>query len=114
VTPLRKRFIEDLKLRNYAPGTIQNYVYHVARWTRYHGRSPEQLGQEAVRRYFLHLIEKGEISWSHYNVAVCALRFFYRTTLGEKWPIQHTLRQAAQKAPRRPKSPVCHRASRVA
>lgn len=89
MTPLRKRFIEDLKLRNYAPGTIQNYVYHVARFARYHGRSPEQLGQEAVRRYFLHLIEKGEISWSHYNVAVCALRFFYRTTLGEKWPVQH-------------------------
>jgi len=89
MTRLRQRFIEDLKLRNYAAGTIENYVYHVARFASWHGRSPEQLDQEAVRRYLLHLIEAGEISWSHYNVTVCALRFLYRITLGKNWPIQH-------------------------
>lgn len=88
MTPLRQRFIEDLKLRNYARGTIDSYVCHVARFARWHGRGPEQLDQEAVRRYLLHLIAR-RISWSHYNVTVCALRFLYGITLGKDWTVTH-------------------------
>jgi site-specific recombinase XerD len=89
MTPLRKRLIEDLRLRNYSSGTIRAYVSHVVWLSRFYGRSPDELTEEQVRTYLVHLVQEAQISWSHYNVTVCALRFLYRTTLGRPWPIRH-------------------------
>ncbi len=38
MTPLRQRFIDDLRLRNLAPRTIDTYVRCVARFAQHHGR----------------------------------------------------------------------------
>ena len=81
MTPLRQRFIDDLRLRNYAKRTIDTYVSQVAAFARHFGRSPEQLGADDVRAYQLHLLQR-RVSWSTFNQAVCALRFLYGTTLG--------------------------------
>jgi len=80
MTPLRQRFIDDLRLRNYAPRTIQTYVRHVIVFAQHFGRSPEVLGSEEVRAFQLHLLAR-RVSWSSFNQAVCALRFLYRATL---------------------------------
>jgi integrase/recombinase XerD len=81
MTPLRQRYIDDLRLRNYAPRTIQSYVAGVARFAKYFGRSPDQLGPDDVRAFQLELLRR-RVSWSLFNQTVCALRFFYRVTLG--------------------------------
>ncbi len=81
MTPLRQRFIDDLRLRNYAPRTIETYVGSVLRFARHFGRSPELLGAEEVRAFQLHLLER-RVSWSCFNQTACALRFLYGTTLG--------------------------------
>ncbi len=81
MTPLRQRFLEDLKRRNYSPRTLECYVAAVAAFARHFGRSPERLDAEHVRQYQLHLIAQGA-SWSRFNQTVCALRFLYRFTLG--------------------------------
>ena len=81
MTPLRQRFVEDLRLLNRSPRTIERYVGHVAKFAKHFGRSPETLGVEEVRAFQLHLIERG-VSWSTFNQAVCALRFLYGKTLG--------------------------------
>lgn len=81
MTPLRQRFIDDLRLRNYAQRTIDTYVSRVACFAKHFGRSPELLGPEEVRTFQLHLLER-RVSWSSFNQAVCALRFLYGTTLG--------------------------------
>jgi len=73
--------IEDLKIRNRSPRTIEAYVQQVARFARHFGRSPELLGPEEVRQYQLHLLEK-KISFSTFNQCICSLRFLYGTTLG--------------------------------
>ena len=44
MTPLRQRMIEDMKLRNSRPGTIQVYVERVAAFAKHFGKSPERLG----------------------------------------------------------------------
>ena len=85
MTPLRQRFIDDLRLRNYARRTIDTYVSRVACFAKHFGRSPELLGPDEVRDFQLHLLRR-RVSWSSFNQAVCALRFLYGTTLG--WPDQ--------------------------
>jgi integrase/recombinase XerD len=81
MTPLRQRFIDDLRLRNYARRTIDTYVSRVACFAKHFGRSPELLGPDEVRNFQLHLLQQ-HVSWSSFNQAVCALRFLYGTTLG--------------------------------
>ena len=67
MTPLRRRMIEDMRLRNFAPGTVSVYVNCVARFARHFGKSPELLGPDDVRAYLLHLIGRRRSSWSYYN-----------------------------------------------
>jgi integrase/recombinase XerD len=80
MTPLRQRFIEDLQLRNRSPKTIEAYVYHVRELACHFKRSPERLSDDQIHRYLLHLLHHKRVSWSSYNQAVAALRFFYRVT----------------------------------
>src|SRR3954464_9971776 len=88
MTPLRQRMIEDMKLRNLAPRTIQVYVERVATFAKHFGKSPEHLGPDDVRTYLLHLVKKKKASWSYYNQTLCALRFLYRVTLGKEWVVE--------------------------
>lgn len=81
MTPLRQRLVDDLRLRNYSPRTIECYVAHVARFAKHFGKSPEVLGPEEIRAFQLHLLAK-KSSWSQFNQAVSALRFLYGKTLG--------------------------------
>jgi site-specific recombinase XerD len=88
MTPLRQRFLDDLRLRNYSPRTLQTYLQHVIRFARYCGRSPDQLGPEEIRAYQLHLLQEKHASWSVFNQAVCALRFLYRVTLRASFAVE--------------------------
>jgi site-specific recombinase XerD len=74
--------IEDLRLRNRSPHTVEAYVRAVAQFARHFGRSPEHLDGEQARAYLLHLVQDRRASWSRYNQARCALQFLYRVTLG--------------------------------
>jgi integrase/recombinase XerD len=88
MTPLRQRFIDDLRLRNRSPQTIETYVLRVALFARHFGRSPEILGPEEIRAYQQELLAR-QVSWSQFNQAVCALRFLYNVTLGRPEVIRH-------------------------
>jgi integrase/recombinase XerD len=81
VSPLRRRMIEDMTIRNLSPATQQSYIYAVPKFSRHCGRSPDRLGLEDVRAYQSYLVAQ-QRSWSHINQVVCALRFFYGVTLG--------------------------------
>ena len=85
MTPLRRRMIEDMVLRNLSPLTIRIYVDCVAHFARHFGTSPERLGPEHIRTYLLHLAQERKASWSYFNQTRCALRFLYSTTLNRPW-----------------------------
>lgn len=86
MTPLRRRMTEDMTLRNLSPATQAAYLHQVDKFARYFGRSPDRLGSEEIRRYQLHLVERG-VSWSTFDQAVCALRFLYSKTLNGSVPV---------------------------
>ena len=80
MSPLRRRMIEDMTVRNLSPATQRSYVHAVARFSQYFDKSPDRLGLEDVRAYQVHLASKG-IAWASFNQTVCALRFLYGVTL---------------------------------
>ena len=80
-SPLRRRMIEDMTIRNLSPATQRSYIHAVAKFSRYFGHSPDRLGLEDVRAFQVQLVAQG-ISWPALNLAVCALRFFSGVTLG--------------------------------
>jgi site-specific recombinase XerD len=82
LSPLRRRMIDDMTIRNLSPATQRSYIHAVAKFSRYCGHSPDQLGLDEVRDFQVHLVAKG-VSWGALNQTVCALRFFYGVTLGE-------------------------------
>src|SRR5205823_6284198 len=53
LSPLRRRMIDDMMVRNLSPATQQSYIYAVAKFSRHFNRSPERLGLEDVRAYQL-------------------------------------------------------------
>src|SRR5215510_84956 len=86
MTPLRRRMLEDMQIRNYSPHTIDGYLRYVAQFAKYFGTSPDRLGAEHIRTYQLHLLRQ-QASKSIFIQTVCALRFFYETTLGRPWMV---------------------------
>jgi site-specific recombinase XerD len=81
--------IDDMRLRNFAPRTIDVYVGRVASFARHFGRSPEALGRDEVRAYLLHLVHDQHVCWSTFNQTVAGLRFLYEVTLGREEVLVH-------------------------
>jgi site-specific recombinase XerD len=80
ISPLRRRMIEDMTVRKFVEKTQKDYIRHVKGLTSFLGRSPDTATAEDLRRYQLHLTERG-IRPPSINGAVSALRFFFSTTL---------------------------------
>ena len=89
MTELRRMMLEDLRLRNYSPNTIEVYIRCVARFAQHFGAAPDRLGPKHIREYQLFLVEQKKVSWTVFNQTVCALRFFYHQTLHRNWMIEH-------------------------
>jgi len=97
MTPLRQRMMEDMEIRNFSPQTIEGYLFYVAQFAKHFKKSPDLLGAEEIRQYRVYLVRERKISVSTMNVALSALRFLYKVTLGREWALEHL------QCPRRPK-----------
>jgi len=85
MTPLRQRMLEDMQIRNLSSNTQRAYIENVARFARYFGRSPADLGPEEIRTYQVYLVRERKLAPSSVEIAVCALRFLYKVTLKKPW-----------------------------
>jgi integrase/recombinase XerD len=89
MSPLRRRMIEDMTIRKFAPKTQHDYVQRVKNFAAFVGRSPDTASFEDVRRYQLHLAESG-VGVPTLNQTVATLRFFFRVTLKRHDILEHT------------------------
>ena len=89
MSPLRRRMIEDMTIRNLSPKTQQGYIRTIKNFTAFLRRSPDTATFEDVRRFQLHLVRSG-VGVGALNSAVTALRFFFKVTLGRGDIEKHT------------------------
>jgi site-specific recombinase XerD len=80
ISPLRRRMIEDMSIRKFAPKTQHDYVQRVKDFAAFLGRSPDTAKSEDVRRFRLHLASSGAGA-PKINATVSALRFLFKVTL---------------------------------
>src|SRR6266566_5575857 len=89
MSPLRRRMIEDMTIRKFAPKTQHDYLQRVKNFAAYLGRSPDTASSEDVRHYQLHLTANG-VGVPTVNQTVSTLRFFFKVTLGRPDLVERT------------------------
>ncbi|MGZ3311685.1 MAG: tyrosine-type recombinase/integrase [Xanthobacteraceae bacterium] len=89
MSPLRRRMIEDMTIRKFAPKTQHDYLQRVKNFAAYLGRSPDTANFEDLRRYQLHLAASGA-GVPTLNQTISTLRFFFKVTLGRPDVVERT------------------------
>jgi site-specific recombinase XerD len=80
ISPLRRRMIDDMRMRKLSDQTQHHYLRAVRQFAGFLGRSPDTAGVEDLRRYQLHLVDQG-VSPISLNAAITGLKFFFEVTL---------------------------------
>ncbi len=81
VSPLRQRMLDDMRLRKLGPKTQSADIRAVRYLAAFLQRSPDTATAEDLRRFQLHMAERG-VSAITINATITALRFFFDVTLG--------------------------------
>jgi len=81
----------DLNIRGYSPKTREMYLRCVQELAKFYGRSPDGLSLDEINEYQRHLVEGRKLSWSYYNIIVCAIRFFCNVTLQRQWDVRRRI-----------------------
>ena len=87
LSPLRERMITDMQLHGFSQRTQQSYVRSVEGLVRYHMRAPDQLGEEDLRKYFVHLTCERKLARPTVTIALSGIKFFYEKTLKRDWSL---------------------------
>jgi integrase len=72
---------EDLLLKAYSPNTMRSYLRCARHFAKHYMRSPEEMGEQEVRDFLLHLVRDRQASPATLDMYVCALKFLYNITL---------------------------------
>ena len=59
ISPLRQRMLDDMTMRKLNPKTQAGYLRAVKNFSRFFDRSPDLAEPEDLRRFQLHMVEKG-------------------------------------------------------
>lgn len=97
MSPLRTRMLEDLQLHSFSHSTQQAYVRSIAKLATYYHKSPDLISEDELRQYFLDLTVKQKVSRSTATVDLCAMKFFFETTLQRPWPSLRFMRPPKHK-----------------
>lgn len=84
MSPLRAKFERELKIRGRSERTIHAYIASVKGLAEYYRESPDQIGDERIREWLLHLVTVRKLSGSSVNCAVQAVRAFQEFVLGRE------------------------------
>lgn len=72
----RKEMREVMEVRGYSLKTIECYIANVRNLAAYFNKPPHTLTPQHIHKYQVFLVHEKKYSWSSFNLAVCAIRFF--------------------------------------
>ena len=78
---LHDRMQEDLLLKAYSPHTQRAYLGCARHFARHYLRSPEEMGEQKIRDFLLHLARDRKASPATLSMYVNALKFLYNVNL---------------------------------
>ena len=100
MSPLRQKFIDEMKLRNFSVATVSSYTGAVAALAGHYHRSPDKISEHEIRQYLLFMTEERKLTYSTCNVAISALKLFYNDILGQgKSLLKIPLRKTTKRLP---------------
>jgi site-specific recombinase XerD len=79
--------IQDMQLAGLTQGTQDAYVRSVQSLAKYHRQSPDQLTDEQVREFFLHLARERKLAMATQINYRAAIKFLYVKTLQRPLPV---------------------------
>jgi site-specific recombinase XerD len=97
MSPLRKRFLEDMQLHGYSPKTQSCYVGAVRSLAKHYRKSPDLISEEELRHYFLHLTLEKKVARATATIALCGIKFLFQNTLQRNWTCFKLLRPPKSK-----------------
>jgi site-specific recombinase XerD len=89
---LYQRMSDDLHLAGVSLRTHDGYLRAVRQLADYCRRAPEQISEDQVRRYFLHLKNEKHFAPGSLRVAFSGMKFFYTRTCKRDWETLRTLK----------------------
>lgn len=84
---LFQKMVEDLRLAGKAKRTVYGYLRAVRKLADFCRKCPDQIREQDVRRYLLHLIVELEVATGTQTVALSGIKFFFRTTCPRDWKV---------------------------
>jgi site-specific recombinase XerD len=88
---------QDLQLQGKAPRTHNGYLREVRKLACYYNSPPDQLTEQQVGNYLLHLINDRNFAPGSLSVAYSGIKFFYTITEPRDWDVLKKLRRPKQK-----------------
>ena len=81
MSPLREAVLLQMRLRGFAPSTVEGYIHALEELARFHRRPLDTLSCEEVQRFLDEIIRVRKLAWATVNVYFSAYRFLYEQVL---------------------------------
>jgi site-specific recombinase XerD len=76
--------ISDMQLYRLASSTQDSYLRSVTGLAKYYKKSPDEIGEDELKKYILYLSNERGLRWSSINIITSGLRFFFVNTIDRK------------------------------
>lgn len=80
-----QRLKEDLRLKNYAKNTREDYYRFVVRFLDFTRKDAMAVTYADIRKFVFHMMDNESKKASTINTYTAAIRFFFEYTLGYVW-----------------------------
>jgi integrase/recombinase XerD len=81
---LREQMTQDLQLKGTTAKTQHIYFREVTKLAKHYSKSPDELGENEIKEYLLHLKESG-LADGTFRFYAAGIKFLYSTTLQQRW-----------------------------
>jgi len=87
MSTLREQMIQDLQLKGATQQTQNIYLREVRNFAKYFSKSPDEITEEEIKEYLLHLKNDRNLADGTFRFYVAGIKFLYRTTLKREWMV---------------------------